>query len=516
MPGWKVPAALPEDLKAVGVVPLWLDASSSAPFETDTLPLLYAPEDVYHKYYQTLISKSPELQDTLRDLEHRNNNARKEKADGNWEDCLDELDRCLCLRLLMFPRQHWQVVGAARHLLMTTLSFAEHFTRQARTAGSAEGEQLHSNVQQLFARASVALRSDLLGDQKSRRFFRALVASAVAQALQQRGKYRAAAQQARSALRQLQTALAPSALDVSQYFMVRAASSCCFTGEWGRGITELREILADDICAEIMDEEEEDAPARDTGPRLETFNGCPLCVRVVVRDPYRPRPRRRDRDSDEDSGEDEGDGDESTTKASTARDEPPPPPEPRTLPVLRSAVFAAQYNLGLALMTRRKHQEAATVLESATKTAASLALDPSHFWIGALSKLRTHCADLLNPDPETSPRFILSPPRPIDSRCRARLLSPEVPTIRYAADASRNLTQFWGAAAGIRRERQGEWDEQRKEATSRYVDQLKKTVARGDPVRCDALGYKLPPSAFKLPPAGRAAAKKRASRKSNS
>eukprot|EP00669_Euglena_mutabilis_P005670 TRINITY_DN17212_c0_g1_i1.p1 TRINITY_DN17212_c0_g1~~TRINITY_DN17212_c0_g1_i1.p1 ORF type:complete len:138 (-),score=15.62 TRINITY_DN17212_c0_g1_i1:157-570(-) len=104
--------------------PLWLDGVTSADYEVDTLPLLFAHDSVYEVYYAALAHKHPQRSADLTALQRANSDARAALVMRDVEKCLEALKGCLSMRKSIFKDGSYQHYAALVHYLWTVLFFA--------------------------------------------------------------------------------------------------------------------------------------------------------------------------------------------------------------------------------------------------------------------------------------------------------------------------------------------------------------------------------------------------------
>eukprot|EP01062_Namystynia_karyoxenos_P078280 TRINITY_DN803_c0_g2_i1.p1 TRINITY_DN803_c0_g2~~TRINITY_DN803_c0_g2_i1.p1 ORF type:complete len:515 (+),score=188.98 TRINITY_DN803_c0_g2_i1:82-1545(+) len=462
MAPWLVPSTLPEDLKATGVCPLWIEAYVTAPFEVDTLPLLFCDDEPFERYYDVLSEKHPRFSEELIELRNRNRGARQYREQGEWRKCIDSLENCIGSREFLFPKGDWQVVGAARHLVLTMLTFADAFLRQAlQDATTGVGDDALT----LYRSAAAAAQSPLVGDAAARFFLSACVASNWANYFHYRRRESAGLRQVRSAASNWRKAQAPEVLDASAVIAVRPGLALCFEGRFHDAKQHLLELLP----GLLQRQSERDPYELYRAPRQETFHGAPVRFRVVL--PDAPRRDISHLDAAQVGG---GEG--------------------SPVAVLDAVLFAAHFNIALCYAVERRLPQCAEHLSMGEEISGTLKLGPYHPWRRQVQKLRIYLDNIQNPTPEmrqlrTAPRT--SPRRPMWALWSPVSL-PEAAEMHAAVARAENLHQFGELISEHRAQRKEEWKAERRQLAQEEAERLRKAAKRGEDYTLAALGYKMP------------------------
>eukprot|EP01065_Artemidia_motanka_P002068 TRINITY_DN1094_c1_g3_i4.p1 TRINITY_DN1094_c1_g3~~TRINITY_DN1094_c1_g3_i4.p1 ORF type:complete len:540 (+),score=42.70 TRINITY_DN1094_c1_g3_i4:518-2137(+) len=210
-----------------GIQPIWLEGVLTQEYERDTLPLLFASDDVFQEYYDVLVRATPHMKATLEQIRTVNKRAREQRAEGFWQECLKSLAHCTHLRRSVFDDSDFQYTAAVVHHVLSVYSFASFFLSEARAAPSAQRVGLLSRSFELLKLADSLTAQ--VRNTTHRAYLRAAIANHLANYFFRRKKPKAAAQQVSLALRHWQRARLSRA---SNYFLARDASALCFAERW--------------------------------------------------------------------------------------------------------------------------------------------------------------------------------------------------------------------------------------------------------------------------------------------
>eukprot|EP01063_Lacrimia_lanifica_P020499 TRINITY_DN27799_c0_g1_i1.p2 TRINITY_DN27799_c0_g1~~TRINITY_DN27799_c0_g1_i1.p2 ORF type:complete len:525 (+),score=206.90 TRINITY_DN27799_c0_g1_i1:149-1723(+) len=216
-------ASLPD-----GIQPIWLDGVVNSEYERDTLPLLFATDDVYNEYYEVLASKNEGFRQPLEMIKLRNKRAREQRSAGYWQECLNTLSQCIHLRRCVFNDDDFQYTAAVRHFILSILNFATFFLKEVKNV-QAKGtkDSILAKSFQLFKQAEDATAQ--IDNPTHRAFFKAAIANNLSNYFFRRRKAKAASQQAVAALKHWGRSKIHFA---SSFFIARDAMTLCFLGRW--------------------------------------------------------------------------------------------------------------------------------------------------------------------------------------------------------------------------------------------------------------------------------------------
>lgn len=179
------------------VRPIWVEGVFTAEFEKDTLPLLFADEQLFEQYYATLIDKNPHVAAAIVQLLQRNQLARRQRAEGVWQDCVESLAQCVELRRCIFNEADFQHTAAQKHYVLALLNFATFFLRESMRAKTAEAMLMRSF--ELFKLAETAVGQ--IANREDRMLLKVAVENNFATYYAKRKKFSAAAQRMNLAFR---------------------------------------------------------------------------------------------------------------------------------------------------------------------------------------------------------------------------------------------------------------------------------------------------------------------------
>jgi hypothetical protein len=174
------------------VRPVWLEGVMTSQFELDTLPLLFSQEGLYAEYYEALIRKNSHINGQLAELKKFNDEARSNRDQGLWQECIQLLWKCLELRKILFEGKDLQVMAAQKHYIMTLVNFATFFLKEGGSGHSAADEAMYYRSFGVFKQAEDA--TNMIEDRVDRMFLKAVVANNFATYYARRKKQKAAAQ----------------------------------------------------------------------------------------------------------------------------------------------------------------------------------------------------------------------------------------------------------------------------------------------------------------------------------
>ena len=215
------------------VRPLWVEGVFTAEFEKDTLPLLFADEHIFEQYYAALVDKNPHVSAAILQLQQRNALARRQRAEGVWQDCVESLAQCVELRRCIFNEADFQYTAAQKHYVLALLNFATFFLRESMRAKTSEAMLMRSF--ELFKMAETAV--GLIAHREDRMLLKVAVENNFATYYAKRKKFSAAAQRMHLALR----AWAPLKNSAhSFYFDVQRGSGEIFSNRFDEGLRILK------------------------------------------------------------------------------------------------------------------------------------------------------------------------------------------------------------------------------------------------------------------------------------
>eukprot|EP00756_Hemistasia_phaeocysticola_P065580 Hpha_TRINITY_DN8647_c0_g1::TRINITY_DN8647_c0_g1_i1::g.168562::m.168562 len=228
-----------------GVQPVWFEGVLTSEFERETLPLLFASDEVFEEYYTELIRGHPHITQALEQVRTRNKAARAQKAEGFWGECLTTLAQCAHLRRCIFDDDDFQYTTAVTHYVLSVLNFASYFVKESRQLAGTQKDVLLGRAYDLFKRAEEATQEVLHPGTRS--FLRAAVANNFANYFWRRGKVKAAVQHAIRAQRYwLKSKVGRS----SEYFAMREAVAFCFQERWDAAASALTAAAEEKQAAE--------------------------------------------------------------------------------------------------------------------------------------------------------------------------------------------------------------------------------------------------------------------------
>jgi len=250
-----------------GLAPIWLEGIVTQEYERDTLPLLFASDEVFQEYYDALLRDDPDNAPALERIRATNRQARQERAEGFWQECLTSLARCVHLRRVCYDDSDYQYTAAQLHHILSIYSFASFFLSEAKSAQPNIRQGLLARAFELFTKTENAAKE--VQNPHHRRFLRAVVANNVANYFHLRGKHKAAAQQVAKARQLWMQARIPRG---KVYYQVREYSALCYKEDWDSAVKGLKASLsnaptgdnADDhvLRAKAAEEDEGKAPVR--------------------------------------------------------------------------------------------------------------------------------------------------------------------------------------------------------------------------------------------------------------
>ena len=174
--------------------PLWIEGIFTSEFERDTLPLLFSSDRIFDEYYDALIKKNPHVSVALEQIRARNAQARQQRADGFWQDCVDSLSHCVHLRRCVFEETDFQFSAAQKHAILSMLNIATYFLKESKS-----NDAMMMRAFELFKKAETAVNE--VRHKEDRLFLKSVVDNNFATYFARRKKYKAAAQRAQIGLR---------------------------------------------------------------------------------------------------------------------------------------------------------------------------------------------------------------------------------------------------------------------------------------------------------------------------
>eukprot|EP00755_Sulcionema_specki_P034066 Sspe_Gene.20855::Locus_7698_Transcript_1_2_Confidence_0.800_Length_1706::g.20855::m.20855 len=320
-----------------GIQPIWLEGVITSEYERDTLPLLFSPDDIFNEYYDVLTAKNEHISNGLYQIRTRNIKARKQRAEGYWQECLESLAQCLHLRRCIFDDDDFQYMAAVKHYVLSVLNFASFFVKESRqTLNPAARNGILSKGFELFKQAEEATQQVEVPHE--REFFRAVVASNFANYYFRRKRVKAACQQVTRALKHWKRARVSQG---TSFMIARDAITLCFTEKWEEACKALHHA----VTAAQVAEEEEGAGKDDQANLPIRFNTQLL---------FNP------------------------------------------IPIAEAMPLVLHHNLSVAYIGARKYKEAMQWCQSAMEAAnaSSQYLGPNHPWVAAIRNCQTFCTKI--------------------------------------------------------------------------------------------------------------------------
>eukprot|EP01060_Flectonema_neradi_P011023 TRINITY_DN18093_c0_g1_i3.p1 TRINITY_DN18093_c0_g1~~TRINITY_DN18093_c0_g1_i3.p1 ORF type:complete len:379 (+),score=60.47 TRINITY_DN18093_c0_g1_i3:41-1177(+) len=319
-----------------GIRPIWLEGVVVSEYEKDTLPLLFASDEVFNEYYDALSAKNPAFAQPLEMIRVRNKKARDQRYDGYWQDCLITLSQCLHLRRCIFDDSDFQYCAAVKHYILSVLNFATFLLKESTTSGTAK-EGVMAKSFQLFKQAESI--TDQVDCYHHRYFFKATVASNLGNYFYKRKKIKAAGQQAVLSLKHWSKAKVDFA---SSFFIARHAIALCFCGRWVEAAKSLAAAVKSEECQE----------SSTTHPTPEAYQSAPVRFNVqLLANP---------------------------------------------MPISDATQLVLFHNYSVTMIALRRNKEAAYWCQRAMDTANSNSqhLAASHPWVKAIKECQAFCSQM--------------------------------------------------------------------------------------------------------------------------
>eukprot|EP00759_Apiculatamorpha_spiralis_P004481 PhF_6_TR12626/c1_g1_i2/m.19982 len=236
-----------------GVPLVWPEGIITSEYERDTLPLLFSNEKLFSDYYQALQLKYPQLGAGLLQIRIRNDEARTQRAQGFWSECLSSLEYCLQLRRSLFTPKDFQYRCAVKHYVCTIITVGTFFLREAVELQSGDDgapgnrEARKQALENMFARAYMIFSLGetslpMISDPAEHNYFAMILHNNFANYFARRKKYGASAQLTNKAL----VGFSKSHLKMEKlYFEVRQASADAFCERYEACMHRLLKVVAE-------------------------------------------------------------------------------------------------------------------------------------------------------------------------------------------------------------------------------------------------------------------------------
>eukprot|EP01062_Namystynia_karyoxenos_P069543 TRINITY_DN65021_c0_g1_i1.p1 TRINITY_DN65021_c0_g1~~TRINITY_DN65021_c0_g1_i1.p1 ORF type:complete len:573 (+),score=148.62 TRINITY_DN65021_c0_g1_i1:90-1808(+) len=400
-----------------GIHPIWLEGAVTQEYERDTLPLLFAPEEQFKEYYEALTRQYPAHTAKLEQIRQRNRQARSQRAEGFWQECLHSLMHCVQQRRIIFDDNEFQYTAAQIHFVLSIYSFASFYLTESRNADPELRAGLQARAFDLFKRADLAARD--VEQPQHRRYLLAVVSNNLANYFYRRRKMKAAAQQVQLSVKHWRLARVPRN---TSYFRAREASALCFAERWADAARELNSWAAS-VQFPSADEGEEPAPAEKEAPPEEDYGAAPVRFQVqLVGNP---------------------------------------------MPIADACQIVVSHNLAVAYIGLRRYKEAAEWCQKAMDacSAAAAHLSAGHLWVRAVKSCQTLCQKT-----SFSQHYTRFKMKPQDTHV------PEFQKMQRIINETRTMPIFNSLVEIYRKQRLEEYEarKQQEESRKRYADELRR------------------------------------------
>lgn len=348
---------LPEKL-----APIWVEALITSEFEGDTLPLLFSPQEEFDQYYDDLLASNQEMAPAIKEIKYRNMEAREERADGHWPECLQALERAVAMRHITFPEghdSHNDYTLAVYHLLFSLMTFGTWFLKESGEQQDPQARDAYEvRAFEVLCKAKGVLES--VTDRQHQMFFKALLFNNLANYYWRRRKSSAASQAVVDAYRAW---VKSKQTKYGYYFSVHHASALLVMCRYEHSLKAMQHALT------ILP---------DNGPVAGTTSGDPVGESNVVVN-FQPQ------------------------LMSSA------------LPLLAASCIAAYHNMSLGMVGVRKYRDAAIWCSKCMDVAAAhrAYLRVNHPWIKSIKRLQEYCTKM-----SFTPNFQKFRMKPSESRSR--------------------------------------------------------------------------------------------------
>eukprot|EP00756_Hemistasia_phaeocysticola_P065650 Hpha_TRINITY_DN8701_c0_g1::TRINITY_DN8701_c0_g1_i1::g.45358::m.45358 len=397
-----------------GLNPIWLEGIVTQEYERDTLPLLFASDEVFYEYYDALVREDPDNEAAIERIRATNRQARQERAEGFWQECLANLARCVHLRRVCYDDNDYQYTAAQLHHVLSIYSFASFFLSEAKSAQPNLRQGLLARAFELFTKAGETAAD--VQNAHHRRFLRAVVANNLANYFHLRGKHKAAAQQVAKARQLWGSARVPRG---KAYFVVREHSALCYNESWDDAVKGLKG------CVSSMPAPNENGDERGQKPKGTEEDSGNAPVRFEIQVAANP------------------------------------------MPMADAVQIVAAHNLSVSCVGQRKYKEAAEwcqrAMDAASRSVAHLA--GSHPWVKAIKSCQTLCAKM-----SFTQHFTKYKMRPLDMHV------PEFVKMQRIIQETRTMPIF-NDLVQLHRQQRAQAHEaklQQEEAKKRYAEELRR------------------------------------------